>query len=312
MARASYPAPGRTSRRRGSRRRLTTEGYEAPEAGCTQICGQSEAPCTIAGWLGWTVTDGDWFDSHGFELDGVQAAFLTLLRARAVGWPARATDTMLFPGYHNDGSPSTPGETGAGRLLAVMDIGPRDENLVILTVGAYFDRDRVVADRVDSQHFAFVRPPTPLRLEAAGTLHSLADRTANWFEDRLAQPMWRQEWLRDGATYARRWVMSELCPLVESGVKTRGLGPPDRVVQVRGEPADPDSSAAPMRTRDDETRDDEKEGRPRAGPELPTAAPAAFVPVASRVAWSWIVVSVSSRSGVCGDDPRGSAARRHS
>ena len=44
------------------------------------------------------MTEDDWFDSDGFELDEVQAAFLALLRARASGWPAHPTDTMLFPG----------------------------------------------------------------------------------------------------------------------------------------------------------------------------------------------------------------------
>lgn len=118
-----------------------------------------------------------------------------------------------------------------------MDIGPVDENLVLLTVGAYFDRDRVVADKVHNQFFASTRPPTPLRFEAAGILHSLADQTANWFEGLLARPVWRQEWLQDGVVYARRWVMSGLGPIVGKRVETSGLGPPGRVVQVRGEPA---------------------------------------------------------------------------
>jgi hypothetical protein len=60
----------------------------------------------------------------------------------------------------------------------------------------------------------------------------------HWFGTLLRRPVVRHEWLRSSEVYAHRWLFADSGqPLCEGRIRTGDLGPPDRIVAVRGETA---------------------------------------------------------------------------
>ena len=182
------------------------------------------------------MAEAEWFETED-ELDEIQRAFVSALRARAACWPLSPADTCLvLPDYVAYGYELAPGETGHGRLLAYLHVPDPTQNVILLTVGAYFDRERVRGDELHNQLLSLPDEPTPLALEGTGTPEELAERTADWFETVLGRPIVRHEWLRLGKVYAHRWLFADSGqPLAEGRIRAKELGPPDRVVGVRGQ-----------------------------------------------------------------------------
>ena len=186
------------------------------------------------------VEKAGWFEADD-GLDEVQSAFVEVLRARAATWPLTPGDTMLFlPEYDAYGYSLSPGESTYGKLLVCVDIADDLEHVVLLTVGAYFDRESVRGDEVHNQLLTLPEQPTRLAMHATGSPEDLGNRTADWFETTLRLPALRCEWLRDGAVYAKRWLIGD--PergLADAQARVAALkvgsSPPDRIVHIRGD-----------------------------------------------------------------------------
>jgi hypothetical protein len=176
-----------------------------------------------------------WFEAED-ELDEIQRAFVGVLRAHAEAWPVDPVETCLvLPAYQAYGYPLAPGQSPYGRLLVYVDIPAPGENLIVLTVGAYLDGDHVTGDELHNQLFTLPAEPTPIGFEERGTPEVLAARTGHWFGTLLHRPVVRYEWLRSGEVYAWRWLFADSGqPLGEGRIRTGGLGPPDRIINVRG------------------------------------------------------------------------------
>ncbi|MFD7455672.1 MULTISPECIES: hypothetical protein [unclassified Streptomyces] len=186
-------------------------------------------------------------------LSAGQRLFADVLAARARSWPVDPLGAVLLP----------PPRTPYGRLLAYLDIDDPELRRGVLTVGAHFDGAAVRGDRLHNQDFTLPGTPTELAFAAdrVGPAEA-ASRTADWFESVLARPPARCEWLHDGRTYAVRYEYADtgrglsegfvgrLAPpgprsrLAADGVdggrgriNRAGLGEPDRVTVVRGDPA---------------------------------------------------------------------------
>ena len=171
------------------------------------------------------------------ELDEIQRAFVDVLRAHAEAWPLNPAETYLvLPGDEYYGYPLVPGQSAYGRLLVIVDIPAPGESLILLTAGAYLDRDHVIGDELHGQMFTLPAEPTPIGFEESGRTDVLAACTGHWFGALLHRPMVRYEWLRSGEVYAHRWLFADSGqPLGEGRIRTGGLGSPDRIVNVRGE-----------------------------------------------------------------------------
>ena len=182
-----------------------------------------------------TLVGTGWFEAED-ELDEIQRAFVGVLRAHAEAWPVDPVETCLvLPAYQAYGYPLAPGQSPYGRLLVYVDIPAPGENLIVLTVGAYLDGDHVTGDELHNQLFTLPAEPTPIGFEERGTPEVLAARTGHWFGTLLHRPVVRYEWLRSGEVYAWRWLFADSGqPLGEGRIRTGGLGPPDRIINVRG------------------------------------------------------------------------------
>ncbi|WP_437052999.1 hypothetical protein [Streptomyces sp. enrichment culture] len=159
--------------------------------------------------------------------------------------------------------PLAPPRTPYGRLLAYLDIDDPELRRGVLTVGAHFDGAAVRGDRLHNQDLTLPGTPTELAFaaDAVGPAEA-ASRTADWFEAVLARPPACCERLHDGRTYAVRHEYADTGRglgegfgdrLAPAGLRARlaadgvdggrgridraGLGEPDRVMVVRGDPA---------------------------------------------------------------------------
>jgi hypothetical protein len=177
-----------------------------------------------------------WFETEG-KLDEIQRTFVTMLRAHAEAWPLNPAETYLvLPGDEYYGYPLAPGQSSYGRLLVIVDIPAPGESLILLTAGAYLDGEHVTGDELHNQMFTLPAEPTPIGFEESGSPEVLAARTGHWFGTLLRRPVVRHEWLRYGEVYAHRWLFADSGqPLCEGRIRTGDLGPPDRIVAVRGE-----------------------------------------------------------------------------
>lgn len=179
----------------------------------------------------------DWFEvDEGEELDDIQSAFAAVMRARAARWPLKPSEAeLLLPHYAAYGHPLAPGESAAGRLLIVVDIPDTAMNLILLTVGVYLNRDQLIGDMLHNQLYTLPARPSPLALRAHGDPVTLGHCASDWFEALLARRITREEWVRSGEVHAWRWVLDGVGPIVEGRERTSALGPPDRVIAIRGE-----------------------------------------------------------------------------
>ena len=183
-----------------------------------------------------TSVETGWFATEG-ELDEIQRAFVDVLRDHAEAWPLDPAETYLvLPGDEYYGYPLAPGQSSYGRLLVIVDIPAPRESSVLLTVGAYLDRDHVTGDELHNQMFTLPVEPTAIGFHERGSPEALATRTGHWFATLLPRPVVRYEWRRFGKVYAQRWLFADSGqPLSEGRIHTGGLGPPDRIVSVRGD-----------------------------------------------------------------------------
>jgi hypothetical protein len=178
----------------------------------------------------------EWFEVDD-ELDDIQSAFVSVLRARAATWPLKPNDAeLLLPHFSAYGQMLAPGESAEGRLLIVVDVSDDEMNLILLTVGAYLNRDQLTGDVLHNQLYTLPDRPSPLGLQAQGDPVTLGHLASDWLEKLLARAIMREEWVRSGEVYAWRWVLAGIGPIVEGRERTGGLGPPDRVIAIRGEP----------------------------------------------------------------------------
>lgn len=197
------------------------------------------------------MEESPWFECDDADLDPAQREFAQVLRGRAQSWPVQPIDTVLLP----------PDHAPHGRLLAYLDIDDPQRNRIVLTIGAVFDGAGARGDQLHNQNFTLPSSPTHLALEVPGSPQETATRTADWFETILARPLVRYEWLHAGHVYATRYAYADtgiglsqgyaaqLAPmgltdrLIAGGfdrgggwINTVGLGRPDRIVHVRGDP----------------------------------------------------------------------------
>jgi hypothetical protein len=71
-------------------------------------------------WATVTFAKTGWFETED-ELDGIQRAFVGVLRAHAEAWPLDPVETCLvLPGYEAYGYPLAPGQPAYGRLLVYV------------------------------------------------------------------------------------------------------------------------------------------------------------------------------------------------
>jgi hypothetical protein len=179
------------------------------------------------------VEEPGWFEVE-VELDEVQGAFVEVLRSRAAAWSLPADHAWLdLPQY---AAGFSPGDRSHGKLIACADIPDPARNVALLTVGAHLDGDRVRSDEVHNQLLTLPEVSTALAFDATGEPRRLGELTADWLEGLLRRPIVRQEWLRAGEVYAHRWLFADSAQvLVEGKIGTSDLGPPDRIIQVRGD-----------------------------------------------------------------------------
>jgi hypothetical protein len=192
------------------------------------------------GWPTLSRVEEEWFATYDEdELDEAQQAVLNILRARAHTdrWPLDPPNTNLaFPYDVSYGYPLPPGETSLGKVLAWLDLVDREQNLVLLTVGVYFDESGMRGDRLHNQLLTLPDEPTDLAVAGTGSPEETARRAADWFHELLRRPIVRYEWLRAGEVYARRWLFADSGDgLVEGRIGSGKLGSPDRVIHVRGD-----------------------------------------------------------------------------
>lgn len=188
-----------------------------------------------------------WFEEDPEDgLTDDESRFLTALRTRAVTWaedPAYSMINVVEQGKWR-------------RLLARMDL-PSDEDHILLTFGAFYQRGVVYAGELHNQWLELVGDTIP-PLAKTGSADELGTAVADWFQQILERPVTRAEWIHDGHTYAKAWrfaddgrVLSQsydqrAAPdgleqhLIDEGhvhgkgwVQVAGIGQPDRVVTVR-------------------------------------------------------------------------------
>ncbi|NUT35217.1 MAG: hypothetical protein HOV79_19350 [Hamadaea sp.] len=170
----------------------------------------------------------EWFECDS-ELNHAQAAYLGLLRQRAHDWPLDPVDTSAHL------QQARPHKDAPRHLLVWLDLCDPDEQIGLLTVGAYLQPDRIVGDELHKQLLLLPDSPTPLRLTAEGDLQTLADATADWFDALARRPIVRREWFRRGVLYAQHWMFADTNqPLCMSREYKSKLGAPDTVTLVRG------------------------------------------------------------------------------
>ncbi len=134
-----------------------------------------------------------WFETEE-ELNGIQRAFVNVLRAHAQAWPLDPAETCLvLPGYEAYGYPLAPGQSAYGGLLVYVDIPAPGENHILLTVDAYLDGDHVTGDELHNQMLTLPAEPTPIGFEESGSPEMLAARTGHWFATLLHRPIVRGE-----------------------------------------------------------------------------------------------------------------------
>lgn len=183
------------------------------------------------------------------ELDGAERAFVAALRERAEAWAvAPAVSWVARP--DDDSS-----------LVVVVGIGDGSLGWP-QRLGLHLTGSSVSGDRLVHQNFYWLQEPrTRLGLEATGSPRVLAALAADWFERILRMPVVRHEWYHDGRLYASRCLIAgdgdgrcdgydnDLAPpgqhehlkavgAEEAGywIRSGALGPPDRVVALRGAP----------------------------------------------------------------------------
>jgi hypothetical protein len=186
------------------------------------------------------VDQTQWFENEdNDELDEVQDAFVHRLRERAAAWPLSPIHSiLLLADYEAFGYPLGAGDNAHAKALVYLDVPDETANVSLLTVGAYLDGERVRGDKLHNQLLTLPDEPSNLAFDATGSPKHLADRTAEWFEALLRRPIVRYEWLRAGEVYAKRWLFADCGqPLVEVRIRTNDLGPPDRIIHVRGDRA---------------------------------------------------------------------------
>ncbi|MCC9310715.1 hypothetical protein LN042_27205 [Kitasatospora sp. RB6PN24] len=171
----------------------------------------------------------DEVDNGVGDLDAAESEFIeALLSEMAVRAPQPATSYLLRD------------EDIGGRLVASVQ-------LAWVPFGARFDGSTVHCDELHCQLYCLPEEPTELALEASGSPNELGRLAAAWFDTLLRRPVVRHEWVNRGQVYADRTFFSDsgriLTGMVNSnGIPLKrwfrqGLGPADRVVQVRGEHA---------------------------------------------------------------------------
>jgi hypothetical protein len=165
-------------------------------------------------------------DPERYRLTADQENFLSVLRDLARAWP-------------DDPDVSRQELPWAGRLRLWVDLD--DQETVIETAAIHFYGALIVGDRATAEG---VMPdePTSSRIEMTGSPEGLARAAAEWFEVLLRRPVVRHEWLdkKSGIPIYKRWIFADSGEgLISSGnhsLRRKGeLGPPDRVVRVRGD-----------------------------------------------------------------------------
>jgi hypothetical protein len=179
---------------------------------------------------GAAMPDSEWFEAlDDDDLDASQRAFLAALRERARAWPCEPRDTLLARPAHGE----------RDGWVAALDVIAGVENTILLTVGARFDGVSIRCGEVHNQLF-FLVPAARSKvrvLAASGDPDHLASAASDWFDEVLARPVERREWVlahgRVGVAYAfsdtGRGLGGEAVALDEARVR-----PPDRIVHARG------------------------------------------------------------------------------
>ncbi len=203
---------------------------------------QASAPSS-SGWVSVReVDDRTFFElDEDDELSSEQSSFLSALR--------ESLEDRLRP-YCVDLQPD--------RLLLALDVDAPDVALV--NVGLELRGNELRGDRISPHDRTFPDHPTPHGFLVTGPPGDLAARGAGLLKTFASRPMVRHEWLHRDRVYATCYLFadtgerlaqsyeSDLAPqgqearLVEAGfvhgkgwIQTRGLGEPDRVVNLWGE-----------------------------------------------------------------------------
>lgn len=130
-------------------------------------------------------------------MDEIQREFAAALAARASAWPIDPNASwLLLPHFVAYGYELGPGETAAGRALAVVDVLD-----LRITVGVYINGSTMRGDILHNQLFTFLDRPTRLAVTAEGSPTELAERAADWFEGILSRAPGRR-----GSRSRGRWA----------------------------------------------------------------------------------------------------------
>ncbi|MEU4878056.1 hypothetical protein [Streptomyces sp. NPDC021608] len=195
------------------------------------------------------VPENPWFEIDGpvdaWEFDEAELAFATRLRALAERWDVPFASSWV--GRPEDDS----------SLLAVVTLGT--SRLSLADFGVHVTGSTMRGDRLDNPLHFLPERPTSYSIEVTGSPDEHAERAAQWFETILRKPVVRHEWVHDGRIHAELYLFADtgegmaqrydstLSPpgqeqeLIAAGqvtglnwIQTSGLGPPDRIVPVRG------------------------------------------------------------------------------
>jgi hypothetical protein len=168
-------------------------------------------------------------DPERYRLTADQEEFMSVLRDLARAWPDH-------PDVSRQELP------WAGRLQVWLDLDdPDNQERIIGTAAINFYGNSIVGDRTDGE---VVMPdkPTSSHIEMTGSPEVLARAAAEWFEALLRRQIVRHEWLdkKSGLPIYQRWIFADSGECLISGgnhslFRKGELGPPDRIVRVRGD-----------------------------------------------------------------------------
>lgn len=203
------------------------------------------------------MTEHRWFVPRVAELADFteeECAFAAALSAATAGLVVPDVSDILIPGAYS--SHNT--DIMVAGLELLDDSGDGRPPTEFLDLAVHYSTGRVLAGRLDVQLYLISEQTPSLAMEATGTIASLADRTAQWFDRALRRPVVLYVWLHHRHVYAARYAFGDTSETlyelynkrkapwgqyrkviaadhVRGRLQTTGLPTPDLYIPIRGD-----------------------------------------------------------------------------
>lgn len=171
------------------------------------------------------VADQGWFEFYDDTIEAdpstdADRLFLAGLRARAVShaWPCDPDDSWAYHAIEGD--------------QHLLRVGVRLATW--LTCGVEFDGRHIVGGETYNEVPFDFEGPTDAAMEFTGSVESLVERAAEWFEWLVSWPIELRQWFENGTNVSGHWVLADTEQRPLTNASRFPARPADRVTLVRG------------------------------------------------------------------------------